>query len=162
MPRTVWIDTFTEGVVATAAQRIFSLMTGVDPATSRFDRMTLTRTIIGIDIARQVHDSGEGSDLVHLGIGIASQLAVSTPTVPNVSVATEFPRLPWIWRGLYRVFGFAADDPAVFTQRVDLDIRSQRKLDNGECFMEIVNIAHEGTSSVINVTGLVRQLWIVG
>jgi len=50
----------------------------------------------------------------------------------------------------------------VFNARVDLDIRAQRKLENGECYLTVRNTAFEGTSSVVTISGIVRQLWLVG
>ncbi len=147
--------------VASAAQVPVSLITGMGSAQTRADKMTLLRTIIGLDLARTVHDSGEGSDLVACGIGVTSQEAFAAGVLPDPQTDTDFPARGWVWRAIYRVWGFASDQPAIFTRRLDLDIRSMRKLDNGEAYLLVNNAALEGVSSTIRVAGLVRQLWLV-
>ena len=161
MPR-LWVDTNIDITVSSGSSGSTSLMTGVSATQTRFDRMTLLRTILGFDIAYAVHDSGEGSQRVSLGIGITSQEAFTAGVFPDPETDTDFPVRGWIWRAKYRIFGFAADQPAIFTRRVDLDLRAMRKLENGEAFMNIANVAEEGTTGVIIVTGLIRQLWLVG
>jgi len=136
-------------------------MPGVLATQTRFDQMTLLRTVIGIDLARAVHDSGEGSEKVALGIGIASQAAFAAGSVSDPSLNADFPIRGWLWRGQYRVFGFAADQPAVFNQRIDKDLRGQRKLENGEPFIVVRVTAMEGVSSTLTMLALIRQLWLV-
>jgi len=65
-----------------------------------------------------------------------------------------------MWREISRIFGFAADDPTVYSRRIEKDIRAKRKVDNGECWLSIVNEALEGTSGTIRVLGLIRQYWL--
>ncbi len=161
MPRR-WIDTIIDSDVANSAQVLRTLMTGVTAVETRLASMTLLRTIVGVNIGYSVHDSGEGSQRVALGIGITSQESFAAGTVSDPSNDQEFPVRGWVWRYNCRVFGFAADQPAVFTQRIDVDLRGQRKLENGECFLAADNNAVEGTAATIRVTGLVRQLWLVG
>ncbi len=50
----------------------------------------------------------------------------------------------------------------IHVQRVDLDIGSKRKLDNGVSYLQTENIAIEGVAASINVTGVIRQLWLIG
>ena len=162
---TLWADTLPNMTVALGVGGITSvdLLTNFDFRPGRADRMTLTRTIIGIDIARTVHDSGEGSEQVFLGIGVIGKEAflAGGTAIPDPFDPTEWPARGWIWKAAYRVFGFAADQPAVFNVRVDLDIRAQRKLENGTCFITAHNTIFEGSNSTINVSGLIRQLWLV-
>ena len=161
MPR-VWLDTAgTISAAGAGGSASKSLMTGLTATQTRFDQMTLLRTIIGINVGLTIHDSGEGSQLVLIGIGIASQEAFAAGVLSDPHLDAEFPTRGWVWRARYRVFGFAADQPTVFTQRVDLDLRSQRKLENGESFMNVVNEDVEGISSPITIHGLIRQLWLV-
>ena len=159
---TLWIDTIIDEDVPSVGQNRVSLMTGVSSVQTRFDRMTLTRTIVGIDIAYTVHDSGEGSQQMSLGIGVASQEAFAAGTLPDPNSATDFPTRGWVWRAMYRVYGFAADQPAVFNARVDKDVKAQRKLENGEAYIVINNDPIEGVAGVVRVIGLIRQLWLVG
>jgi len=161
MPR-LWIDTIINQAVAEGATTPLSLMTGVSSLDTRMSQMTLLRTIVGIDIAYTVHDSGEGSQVVSLGLGIASQEAFAASILADPQTATDFPARGWIWRARYRVYGFAADQAAVFNRRIDLDLRAKRKLENGESFINMANNAQEGVASAVSITGVIRQLWLVG
>ena len=163
MPR-LWIDSIFNDTVTTGVDVIRTLMEGVSETQTRFDQMTLLRTIIGIDCARTVHDSGEGSEALTIGIAIASQDAFATGSgaLPQPNVSASFPAKPWVWRMRYRIFGFAADQPAIFTRRIDMDIRSQRKLENGELYVHSNLSAVEGANSGVNLTGAIRTLWLVG
>ncbi len=161
MPK-IWIDTHLDNPILVGTQLLRSLMTGVSATQTRFDRMTLLRTIIGFDVGNIIHDSGEGSQEFHIGIGVASQEAFALGAISDPVTDTDFPTRGWIWRATYRTFGFAADQPTIFTRRVDLDIRAKRKLENGEAFVVADNIDHEGVSSSLQILGLIRQLWDVG
>ncbi len=164
MAKTLWIDSLVDQQVSSGGRSSPSLMFGVTETESRLAGMTLMRTIIGVDIAYLVHDAGEGSQDVAIGIGIASQEAfvvAASAGLPDVGIAGDFPPRGWIWRARYRTYGFAADQAAVFNQRVDKDVRSRRKLDNGECYLTVKNTPDQGTASTINVIGLIRQLWLI-
>ncbi len=157
-----WVDTTFNDDVVVGAQLLRSLMTGFSSPQTRADQMTLLRTIIGIDCARTVHDSGEGSERVSIGIGLTSQEAFAAGVVADPETNTDFPVRGWVWRANYRVFGFAADQPTIFTRRIDKDVRAMRKLENGEMYLVCSNAALEGVSGTVRLTGLVRQLWLVG
>ncbi len=161
MPR-LWIDSLIDLTLASGATVSDSIMSGVSSTQTRFDQMTLLRTIVGIDIAYAVHDSGEGSQQVTVGIAIGSQEAVAASVLPDPEVETDFPIRGWIWRMRYRIFGFSADQPTVFTRRVDLDLRGKRKLENGEAYITADNDPEEGATAAVLVTGMIRQLWLVG
>ena len=118
--------------------------------------MTLLRTIIGVDIAHLVHDSGEGSQQVSVGVGVVSQESFAAGSLPDPEVVADFPIRGWIFRARYRIFGFAADQPQFMTRRIDMDIRAKRKLDNGESYWRSVNTNEEGVIGVILVSGMVR------
>ncbi len=123
--------------------------------------MTLLRTIVGLDLAYTVHDSGEGSQQVALGFGVESQEAFSTGVHPDPETRGDFPTRGWVYRGMWRVFGFAAGQADVHVRRVDLDLRSRRKLDNGVSFIIGSNFNLEGATGSVKVLGIVRQLWMV-
>ncbi len=161
MPKTLWIDTFINVNIATGGEDVTSLMTNIGSAASRFDALTLLRTIIRMDLAATVHDQGEGSSIVSLGIGVTSQEAFAGGLVPDPEIATDFPTRGWVWRSQYRVFSFQAGVADVHVREIDLDLRGRRKLENGECYIVIENTALEGTTAVRPI-GVVRQLWLVG
>ena len=123
---------------------------------------TLVRTIIGIDVAYVVHDSGEGSHLFSCGIGIGSREAVSiSGGVPDAQTPGDYPERGWIFRAQYRIWGFAADQPQYMTRRVEKDIRAKRKLDNGRAYFTAISTLEEGAASTLAVNGLIRQYWLV-
>ena len=157
----LWIDTLLEDLVLSAGQGARDLTAQFSSEETRLAQMTLMRTIMRFDIAYTVHDSGEGSQRVGIGIGIESQEAFAAGIHPDPVTIGDFPIRGWVYRGIWRVFGFAADQPAVDVARVDLDLRSRRKLESGLCFFVIDNRAVEGVASAISVTGIVRQLWLV-
>jgi len=159
---TIWIDTSLSDNIATGAEFEKSLMTNISSAASGLAQMTLLRTIIGIDISYATHDAGEGSQRLSIGIGVASQEAFAAAALPDPEVMSDFPTKGWVWRAAYRIWGFAADQPTIFTRRVDLDIRAKRKLDKGEAYINAFNAAQEGVTAVVNLTGIIRQLWQVG
>ena len=154
-----WIDTLVHITALQNTQTSISLMTNVSATQSRRG-WTCVRTIIGLDIARTVHDSGEGSELVSFGIAVASQEAFAASALSDSEIATDHPTRGWLFRAQYRIYGFAADQPAVYNMRVDKDIRAKRKLDNGEMFLTAMSLAQDGTFGASEITGIVRQYWL--
>ena len=158
----LWVDTKPNFTISNNSSQLEDLLVNLAER-SRAERMTLTRTIIGLDIAYLTHDAGEGSQQVFIGIGTvgADAYAIGSSATPDPSNMADYPSRGWVWRAAYRVYGFAADQPAVFNQRIDMDIRSQRKLENGVMMIRAGNTPFEGVTSVITVSGIVRQLWRV-
>ena len=159
--RMLWIDTVVSQAVASGGSAFVSLMTGVTAAETRLSQMTLMRTILRMDIAATVHDSGEGSVIIDYGIGIVNQASFTAANVPAPSGAAEFPIRGWIVRSRGRVFGFAADQPVVYVWAVDQDLRSRRKLENGEAYIRWDSNALEGAGVAVTIVGIIRQLWLV-
>ncbi len=159
--RTLWVDTMVDFDVANAAQVRFGMTAEFTAAQTRLEAMTLLRTIVRLDLAYVTHDSAEGSQKVSLGIGVASQEALAAGVVADPEAAADFPTRGWVWRGVYRVFGFAAGIADVHVRPIDLDLRSKRRLENGDAFFVITNEAQDGATSAINVLGVIRQLWLV-
>jgi len=161
MARTFWEDTLINLDVAASAQGAVTLVGSFSNEELRLSSLTLMRTIIGLDCAYVVHDAGEGSHLVDIAIGVESQEAFAAGVHPDPNVGTDHPVRGWVFRARGRIFGFAADQPTIYTWRIDRDLRGRRKLDNGESFLVMNNSTIEGTSASIKLTGLVRQLWLV-
>jgi len=161
--RSLWVDTVFGLTVSTNSENLTDLMGTLLENETRLSQLTLVRTIIGMDIAYVVHDSGEGSQQAGVGILVAGREAVvaGVGSLPQPDVEADFPATPWVWRARYRIFGFAADQPAVFTRRIDLDIRSQRKMANGELMLVVTNNPQEGATAAIQFTGMIRSLFLV-
>ena len=155
-----WIDSIINATLVAGTQIDVDMM-GVASFSESRRGWTLVRTIIGLDVAYAVHDSGEGSHLVSMGIGIAGTEALSAVGgTAEPDVAAEHPVRGWLYRAQYRIFGFAADDPTVYSARIDRDIRAKRKLDNGLCIFSANSALHEGAASTVKVTGIIRQYWL--
>ena len=164
MAKTLWIDTMVDLQVASGTGAIHSsLMGDVDTTESRLTGMTLLRTIIGLHVAHLVHDSGEGSQKVFLGMMVVPQtaFAAGVASTADVKDGNAHPTRGWVWRAVYVTYGFAADQAAVFDNRIDKDVRSRRKLENGEMVLKAENVSDQGTAGTVGVIGVVRQLWLV-
>ena len=161
--RRLWTDTLVDIAVGTGASNFVDLTSTFLVNEMRLAQLTLVRTIVGLDVAYSVHDAGEGSQQADLGICGVSREAIAggVGSLPNPAVAADKPILPWVWRYRARIFGFIADDPAVFTRRIDLDLRSQRRLQNGEMILRVANTAEEGATSTLLFSGLIRCLYLV-
>ena len=154
MPRrTLWIDTLVNSPLTVASILLLSLNTNLSVTDARLAGMTLFRTIIVLNLAYAVHDSGEGSQGIDLGIGIAQQDAFSAgaAAMPNPGTLGDQSTRGWVYRTRQRVYGFAADQPAVDFVRIDKDIRSQRKLDNGILYLIASQFLQEGAASATQV-----------
>ncbi len=133
--RMFWMDTIFDQDIAAGGSASQSLITGLTDVDTRLSQMTLMRTIVRMDIAPAVMDSGEGSVVVDCDIGIVTQVAFAFPTLPNPAAEGDFPVRGWVWRARWRVWVTAADRAVVVWRQVDVDLRSRRKLENGELFV---------------------------
>ena len=154
-----WIDTLLATTTTIGTPKIDSLMTNVSSSQSRRG-WTCVRTIIGLDVAVTVHDAGEGSQRYFIGIGVASQEAFAAGAIADPETVTDHPTRGWLYRAGYRIFNFAADQPAVFVRRIEKDIRAKRKLDNGEMYVAQSAVAQEGATTTITTIGFIRQYWL--
>ena len=163
MPRTIWSDTLMSNDIASGGTLHLQLTAGFSADETRLASMTLMRTIIGMDVGHAVHDSGQGSQLIDVGIGVTSQeaFAAGVASLPDPNTFDDFPTRGWVFRARGRVFGFAADQPAVYSWRIDRDVRSRRKLENGVAYIVFANSASEGSTGAVRVTGLIRQLYLL-
>jgi len=157
----LWIDSFLNADIGSGGQAAQDMTTDFSNEQTRLSQMTLMRMIVRLDIAYTVHDAGEGSQRVGIGFGIESQEAFALGVHPDPLTAGDFPVRGWIYRGMWRVFGFAADQPAISVRELNFDIRARRKLENGLSFIVIDNQALEGVAATVKVMGIVRQLWLV-
>ncbi len=158
--RMLWLDTVFTQTIASGGQTVLSLMTGVTKEQTRFDQMTLMRTIIRMTLSALVHDAGEGSCKIAIGIAIASQEAFAAETLPEPSVSGDFPTSGWLYRANYRIHQFAATLPDIHLVEIDKDVRGRRKLMNGEAYLIWDNTTLESTVAV-QAIGVIRQLWLV-
>ncbi len=163
MPRTIWIDTSLNQSSTPASTNRLTLLAQPTATESRLAGLTLLRTIIRLDLAPIVMDAGEGSARMDLGIGVASQEAVTLGStgLPDPADPEAFPPRGWVWRSRYRVWQTAADRAVVVWREIDLDLRARRKLDNGEPYIIFSNTAQEGAAVSVQLVGWIRQLWLL-
>jgi len=159
---TLWVDTIMSVAVAGNGQSIIALdETGFSIQQRRAARWTLLRSIIRLDLAATVRDSGEGDQVVTLGVGVVSEEAFAASTVPDPNVGLDFPIKGWVWRSRYRIYAVSVDDQNVDIVRIDLDIRARRLMANGRLAIIVNNENNQGTSTSITYTGIYRALFQV-
>ena len=163
MATTIWADSIFNLSIAAGTLSLLNLgFPTLSELQRRIERFTLIRTIIGVDVQAAVRDSGEGDQLVDLGIGVFSDQADTVAELPSPGVPEDFPLRGWVWRARYRIYASAVDDQNVVPRRVDLDMRSQRKLENGRPRLIVANTNNQGQATAIAVTGMIRMLYLVG
>ncbi len=158
MPRaTDWIDTLFDFGVATGAQSLLSLMSGVAPVNVR--RQTLVRTLITLHAYSSTVAGAWGTQIVDMGIGITSQEAFAAGVVADPLTANDQPSRGWIYRTRRVVSQNGIGGKVIF--EIMGDIRASRKLDDGECYLVTNNSTDQGTAFTVRVAGLIRQLWLL-
>ncbi len=159
MPNTIWVDSLHNITVASGGKSELTLM--FELLTARSDRLTLLRTILCHDYSYTVHDAGEGTQTVDVGIGVTSDEAFNAGVLPDPETASEHPTRGWVYRCRHRLHGFAADQAAVDVRTVNRDLRSKRVIQNGELFLSITNQNDTGAAASIQVTGITRCLFLI-
>ncbi len=163
MVQTVWIDTLLSDDIASGGRDVVFLgASGLSVVQRRIERFTLLRTIIRVDLASTVRDSGEGDQLVDLAIAIVDGEQTVVADMPDPSAEGDFPAKPWVWRARYRVYASSVNDQNVDVIRIDKDLRGRRKLENGRLVYLGTNQANQGTSTAVTSVGIIRQLYQVG
>ena len=156
MPRqTRWIDTVVGLTGASGANAAVSLLTGVGPVDTR--GVTIIRSIMRLTVVSTTVAGVWGGQNVHLGIGIAAQaaFAVGITALPTPE-GTEQPSRGWVWRD--HVFPTQNGVGTMIGFEVRADIRGARKIEDGEVYLVMSNVAGVGTPFTATVTGLVRLL----
>jgi len=149
--RMTWIDNLFSVDLTTGGQTVQGLLAAVS-ANDMVGR-TLTRTILCLDYNPPI-DIPSGRQNVFMGIGIASQDAFLGSVTPDPETEADQPMGGWIYRCRHTVSARSAGG-----LRIDADIRSQRKIQTGELYMVITNLADEGVAFTINIRCLTRTLW---
>jgi len=156
MPRrTDWIDTRVDETSVSGSQSITSLLPGITPADAR--GMTLIRMIVKFGLYSNTTAGSWGVQRVDMGIGVASQEAFSASALPDPATASDKPARGWIYRTQQLVSQNGVNHN-IFVD-VAADIRSARKIENGELYLIWDNSPETGTTFTVNVHGLVRCLF---
>ena len=160
----LWIDTVVSVNVGSASSSTIAIdETGLSIQARRVLRSTLLRTIVRLDLAATVRDSGEGDQLVSLGIGVIGQdaFAAAGAAIPSPAVGLDFPIKGWVYRSRYRIYGNAVDDQNVDVVRIERDIRAKRLMANGRLVLIVINDANQGVATPVTYTGVIRTLYLV-
>ena len=159
MPRrTMWIDMLSDFSIASGGQNVEDL----DPDNQLSSRgMTLIRTILCHDYSYTVHDAGEGSQIIDIGIGITAEEAFTADVVADPSTRLDFPPMGWVYRCRHKLHGFAADQPAFDVRSVYRDLKSQRKMDRQHPYLVVDNTPDSGTASAVHMVGITRMLYLL-
>jgi len=157
--QTLWVDTLHTSIIASGGEAAVTLQAELDVTQAKFAGLTLVRVILCHDYSYAIHDSGEGSAALDIGIGLTSQEAFAAAVHPDPNVTTDHPTRGWIYRCRHKLHGFAADQAAVDVRTVYRDLRAKRKIENGELYMTWFNTLLSGTASSVQVVGITRCLF---
>ena len=154
MPRrTVWVDNLLNIGAGTGAENRVSLLTGMAPADTR--GTTIVRMVYDFNLMSQTTAGAWGIQLVDIGVGIASQEAFTAAVLPDPN-ADERPVRGWMFRTRCVVSQNGVGTRILFPCIGDL--RSSRKLDDGELYFTFHNAALFGSSFTVQIVGIWRVL----
>jgi len=154
--RSRWVDVAFNQVLTNASENLFDMLDGMAPVDVA--GTTLVRSIYRLDFYTNSLTTAAGIQNISIGSGITSREAF---TSGSVSIADpddgdEAPMSGWIFRTRGAVH--ADPDSPLPPWRVDADIRGMRKIDRGQLFLKINNVAQLGTAQSVKMTGLTRSL----
>jgi len=121
--------------------------------------MTLIRTIIRIFVKPQTMGVANGVQSLDVGIGVLEQDAFAAGVVPDANVAADQTVRGWVWRDRIATVDAAAQNAALRTNEVHLDLRGQRRIGDGELALMSVSSPLAGATYDITVLGLIRCLF---
>ncbi len=156
--RTTWVTTNLAGnTVPSGGQFLISLATNRSVTDSR--SVTIVRTLVHLQFASLTGAGAYAIQSVHWGIGIASQEAFAAGVVPDPNTPGDQPTRGWLARGAILTAQNGVGGQVVYGDQVD--IRSARKLDEGEPYLVINSNAETATTYLTLIGGHVRQLWML-
>jgi len=155
---TAWDDTRIASDVANGSTANVEIASDVGDAEKR--GCTLIRTILSLWIHASTPGAVSGSQIVFLGMQLASDDAFTGGALPDVEVGADFPMAGWIWReSVFITDETLAAGGSIQPIALWRDIRSQRKLDRSTVMLSIHSAPTEGTAFNIRVVGLMRLLY---
>ena len=162
MPRhRTWSDLILQGSsIASGGTRKDDLGLQVDE-----EVRTAVRCIVGLDYFSISTSEAEYTQLIHVGIGIASQEAFDVETLPDLNTTGDYPTLGWYYaeaKILQQKLPTGGTPTAMFVQnaRFDVDLHAARKVDRGRMYMQMMNVNLDGSATAIVVAGRVRTLFV--
>ena len=153
--RRQWQDRTIDETTSEGTQDSSVLLTGDIDDTKG---MTLIRMIIGLNVqAAVLNTTGSAAQLMSYGIGMFAQETIGNLGFPEPSVDADIPQTGWLWRTKI-IVRQRVDAPAV---RMDLDLRSQRKVMYGAPALVIDNDADQGAAFDVRTIGMIRCLYLL-
>ena len=154
--RTTWTDVNVGSDIATGDTAVFSLHTGL---ISKNLDLTLTRMLVIFSVGASTPGVVSGQQELFFGAGVVAQDAFTASAVSDPEQAGDEPTRGWVWKSHLLIRDETLATGYIPPVRLNEDIHSQRKLDEGELFMAIANRPVEGTTFAVRVKGVVRTLW---
>ena len=155
--KTQWVDSLFDFTIANAGQDVRSLLSTLIGNDTQ--GMTLVRTIIELSLGPINWTGAFGTQALDMGIGMSAQEAFLAGTLPDPSTSTEFPQNGWVIRTRKGCLNPGSVSAGYELQKIQMDLRSQRRIDDGELYMIMDNFPGLGTAFSIQVTGIVRCLF---
>ncbi len=151
-----WIDNTVDQVVVNNTVEQISMFEGNPPIDIR--RSTITRIIIALSVFSTTVGGAWGVQKVSMGMGVVGQSAVlaGTNALPDPLLTSERPSRGWMWFKHMAVSQNVQGGQVVF--EVPADLRSQRKVQDGELVLIIRNTNVQGTLFAVQLVGSVRVL----
>ena len=121
--------------------------------------MTLVRTILRLDVlATSPAIDNVDVQTVTMGIGMISAEALAISVFPDPNNATDIPLSGWLWRWCGCIIENSNGGGIV---RIDVDLRTQRKVMYGSPVLIINNDPQTGTAFNVRTIGLIRCLYLL-
>jgi len=153
--RTMWEDTLFNEALGTGLQ----LRKAIDGTNSVADSqgMTLTRLIVDLTFLSRTVSGGWGVANVDIGMGLTSREAFTAGVLADPQAETEEPSRGWIYRNRILVSQNGTGTDVI--QRITVDLRTQRRLDEGRIFIVVDHLVILGTAFTLHIGGITRALF---
>ena len=152
-----WGDVLLQSTISSGGALLTDLLANLSPS----DTVTVIRLVGDLQFTPSAVSSVvDGTQVIDVGIGVASEEAFLATIVPDANAAGEQPARGWLYvarRVLYQAVDAGPLDRFIYPQ-FRFDIGSQRKVDRGRLYMTIHNSSDLGASQSVRVTGRVRAL----
>jgi len=151
--RAIWIDNRISLGVTSGGQQNQSLLQGTPPIDMR--GTTVVRSVLDLYLSSTTTAGAWGVSLLDIAIGLTSQEAFNAGVLPDPN-ADERPVRGWMFRTQCAVAQNGVGAQILY--ECHRDLRTGRKVDDGEVFMVVDNTALRGATFSVDVTGMVRLL----
>ena len=148
-----WIDNLLNTSVAAAGDGNDSLFTGTPPINTR--GVTITRIVLDLALMSITTAGAFGVQAIDIGIGMTSQEAFNAGVFPDPR-SDERPVGGWMFRTRCVVAQNGVGTNILY--ECHRDIRSGRKVSDGEAFIVFNSANILGTTFTVQVVGVVRCL----